>query len=99
MVTSPGALLVAARFRPYRFLGWSYIVAFTIFVALKGKNYYLGPIYPVYLAAGAVVIDSAIERLRQPWLKPMIAVVFLVALVWPRVLSLGSLHEAGEGRA
>lgn len=82
------ALLVATRFRPYRFLGWAYIVALTVFVALKGKNYYLGPIYPVYLAAGAVVIDSAIERLRQPWLRPAIAVVVLAggALLVPLVV-------------
>jgi hypothetical protein len=80
-VTGVIALLVAARFRPYRFLGFAYLVAFTTFVVLKGKNYYLGPIYPVYLAAGAIVIDSAIDRLRQGWrwLKPALAIIVLAA--------------------
>jgi Dolichyl-phosphate-mannose-protein mannosyltransferase len=71
------ALLVAKRFQPYRFLGIAYLVAFTVFVVLKGKNYYLAPAYPVYLAAGCIVIDSAIDRIRQGWLKP---VVFTLSL-------------------
>ncbi len=72
------ALLGARRLRPYRFLGWAYVVAFAVFVLLKGKNYYLAPIYPVYLAAGCIVIDEGIDRIRQGWLKPAIALVLLV---------------------
>jgi hypothetical protein len=71
------AFLVAARFKAYRFLGWAYLVAFTVFVLLKGKNYYLAPIYPVYLAAGCVVIDDGIDRIRQLWLKPLLVAVSL----------------------
>src|SRR5712672_2864689 len=40
------ALLFSARLKPYRFLGWSYLVCFTTFFILHGKNYYLAPIYP-----------------------------------------------------
>jgi Dolichyl-phosphate-mannose-protein mannosyltransferase len=76
-ITGVIALLLAARFKPYRFLGWAYLIAFAVFVVLKGKNYYLGPIYPVYLAAGAVVIDDAIDRIQQGWLKPALALVLL----------------------
>ena len=71
------AFLVAPRFKPYRFLGWAYLTAFIVFVVLKGKNYYLAPIYPVYLAAGSIVIDDAIDRIRQLWLKPAIVGLFL----------------------
>lgn len=77
-ITGVIALLVAARFRPYRFLAWAYLVGFTVFAGLKGKDYYLSPIYPVLLAAGAIVIDDAIDRIRQPWLKPALAIVLLV---------------------
>ena len=76
------AFLFSARLKPYRFLGWTYLVAFTMFVVLKGKNYYLGPIYAVYLAAGAVVIESLIARSRQAWLKPALVVVILFAGAW-----------------
>ncbi len=71
------AFLVARRFKSYRFLGWAYLVSFAVFVILKGKNYYLAPIYPVYLAAGCVVIDDAIDGIRQVWIKPVIAALLL----------------------
>jgi len=67
----------SARLKPYRFLGWCYLAAFTVFVVLQGKNYYLGPIYPVYLAAGAMVIESYIARSRQVWLKPVLVTLIL----------------------
>jgi hypothetical protein len=76
------AFLFATRFKPYRFLGWCYLVAFTVFVILKGKNYYLGPIYPVYLAAGAVVVESYIARSRQVWLKPALIALILAGGAW-----------------
>jgi hypothetical protein len=71
------ALLLFPRFRPYRVLGWSYIVCYSAFFALHGKNYYLAPIYPMLLAAGAVVVDSALNHLRAAWFKPVIVVLLL----------------------
>ncbi len=76
------ALLFAPRMKPYRMLGWCYLVAFGVFVGLKGKNYYLAPIYPMLLAAGAVVIGSAIERGRRSWLKPAVLSVLLAGGLW-----------------
>jgi 4-amino-4-deoxy-L-arabinose transferase-like glycosyltransferase len=72
------ALLFWARLRPYRVLGWSYVVCYIVFFALHGKNYYLAPIYPMLLAAGAVAIDVALTRPRITWLKPVI-IILLVA--------------------
>jgi hypothetical protein len=76
------AFLFSSKLKPYRFLGWTYLVAFTVFAVLKGKNYYLGPIYAAYLAAGAVVIESFIARSRQVWLKPALVVVILASGAW-----------------
>jgi dolichyl-phosphate-mannose-protein mannosyltransferase len=75
-------LLLSRRFQPYRFLGWSYVVCYTVFFVLHGKNYYLAPIYPMLLAAGAVVIESVLNRPegsrpRHQWLKPVIAILLL----------------------
>jgi hypothetical protein len=72
------AFLFSARLKPFRFLGWTYLVALTVFVVLKGKNYYLAPIYAAYLAAGAVVIESFIARSQQVWLKRALIVLILV---------------------
>jgi hypothetical protein len=71
------ALLFSARLKPYRALGWCYLVCYSVFLVLHGKNYYLAPVYPMLLAAGAVVIASGISRPHLSWLKPAIAVVLL----------------------
>ena len=71
------ALLFSARLKPYRVLGWSYLVCYTVFFVLHGKSYYLAPIYPMLLAAGAVVIESAVDKPRLTWLKPAIVAILL----------------------
>ncbi|MGC2828770.1 MAG: glycosyltransferase family 39 protein [Candidatus Acidiferrum sp.] len=81
-ITGLCALLFSSRLRPYRSLGWCYLAAFTVFVVLKGKNYYLAPIYPMLLAAGAVTLESGIEKLRQAWLKPVAITILLGGGAW-----------------
>lgn len=76
------AFRFSSRMKPYRFLGWSYLASFAVFVALKGKNYYLAPIYPMLFAAGAVMVESGIERTRQAWLKPAIVVLLIAGGMW-----------------
>jgi 4-amino-4-deoxy-L-arabinose transferase-like glycosyltransferase len=82
------ALLFSSRLKPYRFLGWCYLVCFTVFFLLHGKVYYLAPIYPMLLAAGAVTLEAALEgrkdatqnppaRSRLAWLKTVIVVILL----------------------
>ncbi len=71
------ALLVSKQLQQVRFLGWTYVISFATFVALKGKNYYLAPIYPMLIAAGALTIERGVERTRQAWLKPAIVVLLL----------------------
>jgi len=77
------ALFASPLLRPYRLLGWCYITCYAIFFALHGKNYYLAPVYPVLLAAGAVRIESFIDDLqsaaaRQSW-KRAIVISLLVS--------------------
>jgi hypothetical protein len=54
-------LLVARDGRRFRVFGWTYVVVLTAFIALKAKNYYVVPIYPMLFAAGAI----GLERLTQ----------------------------------
>ncbi len=87
------APFVSPGLKPYRVLSWCYLVCFTVFFVLHGKNYYLSPIYPMLLAAGAVTIEAVLERRkiaatttevagtgpnRRLWLKPII-IIFLLA--------------------
>jgi hypothetical protein len=71
------ALFFSARLKPYRFLGWTYVICYGVLFALHGKNYYLAPVYPMLLAAGAVVIESALDRPIVAWLKPAIVTILL----------------------
>jgi hypothetical protein len=78
-LTGLAALLLSARLKPYRFLGWAYVVCYVVLFALHGKIYYLAPVYPLLLAAGAVVIDFAFDRPSTAWLKPAIVIVLLAS--------------------
>ena len=78
-ITGLIALFFSQRLKIYRVLGWSYLVCYTVFFVLHGKNYYLAPIYPMLLAAGAVTIENAFDRPRLTWMKPAIVVVLLAA--------------------
>jgi hypothetical protein len=82
-ITGVVALLVCKSLRPYRLLGWCYLVAFTLFVVLHGKNYYLAPIYPMLLAAGAVMFERGLDRVRYGWIgKPLVAGTIFAAGAW-----------------
>ncbi len=73
------ALFFSAPLKPYRFLAWTYMICYAVLFVLHGKNYYLAPVYPMLLAAGAVVIESALDRPIGAWLKPAIAIILLAA--------------------
>jgi len=73
------AFFVWEPMRRYRVLGWSYLVCYSVFFVLHGKNYYLAPIYPMLLASGAVVTESGLRAPRLSWLKPVIAVILLAS--------------------
>ena len=78
-----GWLLFSARGRPFRPLGWAFLVTLATFVATKGKDYYLAPAFATLFAAGAVGIESFTEVGRRRWLRPA-----LVALQAPMLLFL-----------
>jgi hypothetical protein len=56
--------------KPYRVLGWTYVVILVVFLILKAKTYYLAPAYPMLLAAGAFAIETFIRERQWNWLKP-----------------------------
>ncbi len=70
--------LFARDGQQYRALGWAYIVAFATFILLKGKVYYLVPIYPLLIASGAIVIERLTDRYRLIWLRPAIVSLLIV---------------------
>lgn len=78
--------------RHYRLLGWLYVVPLALFVVAEGRGYYLGPAYPMLLAAGAVVWERWITY-RRPnqarawrvttWVALGISLIAAFALMTP----------------
>ncbi|MBX2991202.1 MAG: glycosyltransferase family 39 protein [Bacteroidetes bacterium] len=62
----------------FRFLGWTYVLIFVLFILQNGKPYYLSPMYPVLFAGGAVAISSFIGKSRRVWLRTGIVTVLLI---------------------
>ncbi|HEX5435345.1 MAG TPA: hypothetical protein VFY05_13990, partial [Candidatus Angelobacter sp.] len=63
-------LFVAPGGRRYRVVGWTFVVVLGLFIALKGKNYYVAPIYPMLLAAGAIAFERSTScRPRVQWTR------------------------------
>jgi dolichyl-phosphate-mannose-protein mannosyltransferase len=55
------------RDRRYRMLAWMYLVPLALFVAGKGRGYYLAAAYPMLMAMGAVAGERWVAGLRRGW--------------------------------
>ena len=62
-------MLVGSLRGRYGAFGWTFAVVLGAFIALKGKNYYVTPIYPVVFAAGAVAFEQATEQSGRKWAR------------------------------
>ncbi|HEY5982422.1 MAG TPA: glycosyltransferase family 39 protein [Anaerolineales bacterium] len=56
--------------RPYRVLGWTYLLLLIFFMIMKTKFYWLAPAYPPLFAAGAFAFEDASRRVA--WIKPSV---------------------------
>jgi hypothetical protein len=65
------------RGKRYRVLGWTYVVVLGLMIVLKGKPYYMGPLYPMLLAGGAVWFADLVDRRNWGWLKPVSVALML----------------------
>ncbi len=59
--------------RTVRVQGWAYVVFLAEMMAMRGKMYYLAPVYPMIFAAGAVWLEGATARKIWIWAKPVLA--------------------------
>jgi 4-amino-4-deoxy-L-arabinose transferase-like glycosyltransferase len=55
----------SGRGRRFRALGWMYLLPLVIFIALKGRGYYLIAAYPMLLAGGSVWFGDRLARLNR----------------------------------
>lgn len=68
------------RGRPYRVLGWIWLVVFVFLLASgTSRANYIGPAYAALLAAGAVVFEDLSRRRRWRWLPATAAAAISVS--------------------
>jgi hypothetical protein len=73
-----GYLFFNCEGRAYRALGWAYLVVLSVLLATQGRTYYLAPAYPMLFAAGAVALETWLERTQVRWLRPVYAALLVV---------------------
>ncbi len=76
----------------FRMVGWMYVIPLVLFLAARGRDYYLSPAYPMLMAAGAVWAELQLTSLsprsrsaaiRTTWIFLAIGGLVSYALVVP----------------
>ena len=80
--------------RPYRALGWAFVVLYLLMTILDTKPYYFTPIYPMMFAAGACFFERIAARPRRGWLRPALTVVLALSGVLLAPLAMPILSPA-----
>jgi len=50
--------------KPWRALGWMYVVPLVLLAVMRGRDYYLAPAYPMLYAAGAAWLEKKARNLK-----------------------------------
>lgn len=75
-----GALIAFSyykSFKPYRFIGISYVAVISIFTYMKAKDYYAVGLYPIIIAFGSVYIDSILSKKWRSIVLPLLICINL----------------------
>jgi 4-amino-4-deoxy-L-arabinose transferase-like glycosyltransferase len=85
-------LFATSRGKPFRMIGWMYVIPLVTYVVARGRDYYLAPAYPMLFAAGAVQGEQWLARLnahaqaaalRITWISLLIGGAIAISLVAP----------------
>ena len=74
------ALMISTRLERFRILAVMAVVPFLLFLLARGRGYYMGPVYPMLLAAGAVELTHAVDRWSAPAKRAAYALIAIVLL-------------------
>jgi len=87
-VTFPVWLIGALYFlflrdgKPFRVLGWTFLIVLLVLMATHGKDYYATPIYPFLFAGGAVVIEKFSTFRHLAWIRTVTLAVLVVGILY-----------------
>lgn len=69
------ALLFYTPFKKYRFFFWTFFFTLMVFIALKAKSYYAMGLYPIYIAFGAVYLETILKYDWKRYLQPIAIII------------------------
>ncbi len=70
--------LFSQRGKRFRVFGLTYILLWIAFVLLRGKVYYIAPVYPVIFAGGAVYLESVAAGVWRPMIRYALPAIVLI---------------------
>jgi hypothetical protein len=73
-------LLADQHGRRYRVLGVAFMFVFAALMLLKGKNYYVSPVYPMLFAAGSVAFEGVTKLRWRPARHAYVATIIIFSL-------------------
>jgi len=85
-------LFVRPEGKPWRMIGWMYLLSLVALMAARGRDYYLAPAYPMLLAAGAAWSETLLTSrspswqfrlLYTPWIRLIVGGLAMAALILP----------------
>jgi 4-amino-4-deoxy-L-arabinose transferase-like glycosyltransferase len=80
--------------RPYRALGWAFVVLYLLMTVMNVKPYYFTPIYPMMFAGGALLFERIAAKPRRSWLRPALTVLFALSAILLAPLAMPILSPA-----
>jgi hypothetical protein len=85
--------LISRHGRRYGILAWGFLSVLGCMLLLRGKFYYVAPVYPVILAPGAVFFERMTAGGALRWFRPVYALAMLVggALIAPTAVPVLSI--------
>jgi len=62
--------LFSEKGKPFRLLGWAWLVTMAVIMSLNPRVYYPWPAFPMLFAAGGVMWEAWLTAPRAQWIKP-----------------------------
>jgi 4-amino-4-deoxy-L-arabinose transferase-like glycosyltransferase len=72
-------LFFSRHVKEFRFLGWATIVFLLVYMVQNSKVYYVVPIFPIVLAAGAVAVERFSQIMEAKWPRWITVSILIVS--------------------
>ena len=75
------ALFFSGWGKPYRLVGFIFLLVMFMFIYLQGKSYYTLGLYPVLIATGSVFWERITKSGWQTWLRPVLLIIPICIII------------------